>query len=350
MPPVSGIVDEAVASRFAAMFAQPGSLDQSYLLDGLQESFEALTREAEPLIAEESGFISPHPAVARVLSRQEWATNNVASMLELMSPLLGKVQQKLDNTPAFPGARFAYKAALGAQLGTVLGFLSQRVLGQYDILMAHQNQVWFVGPNIVMMERRFGFLPRDFRLWIVLHELTHRGQFEANSWVRPHFLGMVNEMLASMDMDAKTLADRMLSSFKSNPRDAGGDGAPIVFRMLEPQQLEIFNRLQAFMSVIEGHGNFVMDRVGEGRIPSQPRMSQALRGGGTVGSPLARLMAKVLGFELKKAQYVQGQMFFDAVYATSGSAGVKSVFQSVEALPTLEEVKSPERWLSRVAP
>lgn len=346
---MSGLVDEAIASRFAAMFAQPGSLDQSYLLDGLQASFEELTREAEPLIAEESGFISPHPAVPRVLARQEWATANVTSMLSLMSPLLDKVQKRMDTTSAFPGAKYAYKAALGAQLGTVLGFLSQRVLGQYDILAGHQNQVWFVGPNIVMMERRFGFLPRDFRLWIVLHELTHRSQFEANPWVRPHFLGLVNQMLESMDMDAKALADRMISSLKPAVGN-GEDSTPLVFRVLQPDQLEIFNRLQAFMSVIEGHGNFVMDRVGEGRIPSQPRMSQALRGGSTIGSPMARLMAKVLGFELKKAQYVQGQLFFDAVYATAGSTGVKAVFHSVEALPTLEEVKSPERWLSRVAP
>lgn len=346
---MSGLVDESIASRFAAMFAQPGSLDQSYLLDGLQQSFEELTREAEPLIAEESGFDSPHPAVARVLNRQEWATANVTSMLELMSPLLNKMQAKFDDASAFPGAKYAYKAALGAQLGTVLGFLSQRVLGQYDILVGHQNQVWFVGPNIVTMERRFGFLPRDFRLWIVLHEMTHRSQFEANPWVRPHFLGLVNQMLESMDMDAKTLADRMVATFKSSPR-LKDDTTPLVMRVLQPEQLEIFNRLQAFMSVIEGHGNFVMDRVGEGRIPSQPRMSQALRGGSSVGTPMAKLMAKVLGFELKKAQYVQGQLFFDAVYASAGSAGVKAVFHSAEAMPTLEEVKSPERWLSRVSP
>lgn len=345
---MSSMVDEAVASRFAALFSQPGSLDESYLLDGLQESFEELVREAEPLIAEESGFVPSQPAIARVLNRQDWATANVASMLELMSPLLDKVEKRMDRSPTMlPGAKFAYRAALGAQLGTVLGFLSQRVLGQYDILMAHQNQVWFVGPNIVMMERRFGFLPRDFRLWIVLHELTHRGQFEANGWVRPHFLSLVNQMLETMDMDAKTLVDRMSASFKNVAKN-GDDPAPVIFRVLGPEQLKIFNTLQAFMSVIEGHGNFVMDRIAEGRIPSQPRMSQALRGGGNVGSPLARLMAKVLGFELKKAQYVQGQLFFDAVYARAGSPGVKAVFESVESLPTLEEVRAPEKWLSRV--
>lgn len=346
---MSSLIDESIASRFAAKFAQPGSLDRSYLLDGLQESFEGLTREAEPLIAAESGFESPHPAVARVLNRQEWAAANVTSMLELMSPLLNKMQAKFDEANAIPGAKYAYKAALGAQLGTVLGFLSQRVLGQYDILVGHQNQVWFVGPNVVTMERRFGFLPRDFRLWIVLHELTHRSQFEANPWVRPHFLGLVNQMLESMEMDAKTLADRMVATFKASPRNKH-DTTPLVMRVLQPNQLEIFNRLQAFMSVIEGHGNFVMDRVGEGRIPSQPRMSQALRGGSSVGTPMAKLMAKVLGFELKKAQYVQGQLFFDAVYASAGSPGVRAVFHSAEAMPTLEEVKSPDRWLSRVSP
>lgn len=345
---MTDLVDQGVAARFAAKFAQPGSLDQSYLLDGLQEHFEALVVEAEPLIAEESGFVPTQPAVARVLSRQEWASSNVTSMLELMSPLLDKVEKRMESAPALPGAKFAYKAALGAQLGTVLGFLSQRVLGQYDILMAHQNQVWFVGPNIVMMERRFGFLPRDFRLWIVLHELTHRGQFEANAWVRPHFLELVGQMLESMEMDAKTLVDRMMSSFKTAAKDESG--VPLIFRVLEPEQLEVFNRLQAFMSVIEGHGNFVMDRVAEGRILSQPRMSQALRGGGTIGSPLAKLLAKVMGFELKKAQYAQGQHFFETIYATAGSPGVRAVFESVEALPDLEEVRNPQRWLARVAP
>lgn len=346
---MTGLVDEAVAARFAAMFAQPGALDNSYLLDGLQESFEDLVREAEPLIAQESGFIPTQPAVARVLSRKEWASENVTSMLELMSPLLNKAQKRVEAAQILPGAKAAYKAALGAQLGTVLGFLSQRVLGQYDILMAHQNQVWFVGPNIVMMERRFGFLPRDFRLWIVLHELTHRGQFEANPWVRPHFLGMVNQMLDSMEMDAKTLTDRMVASIKAAAKDRD-DSTPMMLRVLEPAQLEIFDRLQAFMSVIEGHGNFVMDRIAEDRIPSQPRMSQALRGGSTIGSPMAKLMAKILGFELKKAQYVQGQIFFDAVFAVAGQAGVKAVFESVQALPTLKEVRAPDLWLSRVSP
>lgn len=346
---LSPLVDAGVASRFAGRFASAGCLDRSYLLDGLQDSFEDLVREAEPLIAEESGFFPGHPAVPRVLSRQDWATANVGSMLEMMSPLLDKVQRRMDSSQMLPGARKAYGVALGAQLGSVLGFLSQRVLGQYDVLMAHQNEVWFIGPNIVLTEKRFGFLPRDFRLWVVLHELTHRGQFEANPWVRPHFLSLIDHLLGSMEIEARTLLERLISSMK-RAAVTGEDAVPFAFRLLEPGQAEAFKRLQAFMSVIEGHGNFVMDRIGQGRIPSQPRMSTVLRGAASLGSPLAKLIGKALGLELKKAQYRQGQHFFESVYARGGPSAIRACFDSAEALPSLEEVKAPELWLARVAP
>jgi coenzyme F420 biosynthesis associated uncharacterized protein len=344
---LSDLVDVAVANRVAAKLASSGALAHSYLLDGLQASFEEIVREAEPLIAEESGFTPAIPAVAKVLSREEWSSNNVTSMLELMSPLLERVEDRLASR-ATPGVRLAYSSALATQMGTVLGFLSQRVLGQYDILMAHQNQVWFVGPNIVLMERQHGFIPRDFRLWVALHELTHRAQFEANPWVRPYFLRLVNDMLESMDLDAKTLLERISGAIKASTSN-GDNATPLALRLLDPKQQDIFNRLQAFMSVIEGHGNFVMDRAAQNRIPSQPRMSRVLRGGGTIVGPLAKLIGKLLGFELKKAQYVQGQRFFEAIHGAGGDRAVRATFSSEDKLPTLEEVRNPERWLERVA-
>lgn len=343
---MSDLIDVRVASRFASRFASSGALSNSYLLDGLQLNMEEIVREAEPLIAEESGFTVTLPAVARVLSREQWATANVSSMLTLMSPLLDKVQTRL-SARAVPGLKAAYGAAIGAQLGTVLGFLSQRVLGQYDILMAHQNQVWFVGPNMVLFERRHGFIPRDFRLWVALHELTHRAQFEANPWVRAYFLSSVNRMIDSMDMDARTLVDRIADVLRDGGRNAAS-ATPLAFRLLEPEQLEQFNKLQAFMSVIEGHGNFVMDRAAQGRIPSQPRMSKVLRGGGTLAGPVAKLMSKILGFDLKKAQYVQGQRFFESVHRAAGPEAVRRCFESEQMLPTLAEVKNPDLWLQRV--
>jgi putative hydrolase len=123
----------------------------------------------------------------------------------------------------------------------------------------------------------------------------------------------------------------------------------LALRLLSAEQLELFNRLQAFMSVIEGHGNFVMDRVGEGRIPSQARMRRELNNPNATGGVLGKLLGKVLGLDLKKAQYQQGQKFFDAVFKAGGREGVRACFDSAQALPTLEEVRKPELWLRRLA-
>ncbi len=340
---MTDLVDVRVAARFAARFAAPGPLDRSYLLDGLDSSFIDLVREAEPLIADQTGFAPERPAVPRVLSRAEWATSNIESMLTLINPLLDKVEKRIQEHRSPPAMRLAYRSALGAQLGSVLGFLSQRVLGQYDVLMGHEDEVWFVGPNIIVTERRFGFLPRDFRLWVALHELTHRFQFEANPWVRDHFLSSVNELLNSMEVDPRNLLERMVEALRQ-----GNGSSALAVRLLSPEQIELFNKLQAFMSVIEGHANFVMDRVAEDRIPSQPRMRKELDGS-SPGGVLGKLIGKVLGLDLKRAQYREGQKFFNEVFRAGGLDAVRTCFNSPQTLPTLDEVRTPERWLQRIS-
>jgi coenzyme F420 biosynthesis associated uncharacterized protein len=341
---MSDLVDVRVAARFAARFAAPGPLDRSYLMDGLDSSFMSLVEEAEPLIAEQTGFAPDRPAVSRVLSRSEWATSNIESMLILINPLLDKVEKRIHENKSPPAMRLAYRSALGAQIGTVLGFLSQRVLGQYDVLRGHEDEVWFVGPNIITTERRLGFLPRDFRLWVVLHELTHRFQFEANPWVRDYFLSSVNKLLESVEVDPRSMLERMAEALRR-----GNGSSALAIRLLSPEQIELFNRLQAFMSVIEGHGNFVMDRVAEDRIPSQPRMRKELDSGASTGGLLGKLIGKVLGLDLKRAQYREGQKFFNEVFRARGLDAVRACFESPQSLPTLTEVRAPEQWLQRVS-
>lgn len=342
---MSGLVDPRVAASVAGRVASRAPLDRSYLLDDLDSSFAALTAEAEPLIKAETGFSADSPAKPKVLSRKEWANENIGSMLKLMAPLLEKLERKIDSTPVSPVARLTYGPVLGAQMGVVLGFLSQKVLGQYDVVEGHQNQVWFVGPNIVLTERRFGFVPRDFRLWVAVHELTHRAQFEGNPWVREYFLESVAKLIEEMDIDSSHLLKR-LKSFASRSQEA----APMPLRLLSPDQIERFNSLQALMSVIEGHANFVMDRVAEKEIPTQPRMRATLQQGALSGGWLGKLLSKLLGLDLKRAQYKQGQMFFDQVFKASGQQAIVACFSAPENLPSLREVKDPKQWLARVQP
>lgn len=330
----------AAAARFTSRFTAVAPLDRSYLLDSLPDAFEELVHEAEPLIAEETGFRPPTPAKPLLLTRAEWASANVDSMLVLMGPLIQTLQKRLEVAPGAQLVRLAYEPALGAQLGTVLGMLSQRVLGQYDVLMGRGDEVMFVGVNMVLMERRLGFVPRDFRMWVTLHELTHRAQFEGNPWVREYFLDKARALVTSLQIDARSMINRLVHLVSADK------DTPLAVRMMSPEQKVLFDELQAFMTVIEGHGNFVMDRVAERIVPTQPRMRQAFRSGAT-GGLMHRLLGKLLGLELKKAQYEQGQAFFDAISASAPDAPA-AVFRSAQHLPTMAEIRQPELWMSRV--
>jgi coenzyme F420 biosynthesis associated uncharacterized protein len=342
-----GLVETGVARSVARRLATD-PLEGSYLMQDLVGSFDALSAEAEPLVAEEAGFAPSTPVRARVLSRAEWAEANITSTVNLLSPLLEKVEARVPvgaETAAGGLARKAYGSVLGAQLGGVLGFVSQRVLGQYELDQANAGDVWFVGPNVVIIERRFGFVPRDFRLWVATHELTHRAQFEGNPWLRGYFSGSVYELLSSLELQPLSLLERVLKGSRT-PQE---DGVPVGVRLLDENQRKIFDRLQALMSVVEGHGNFVMDRVAVDHIPTQPRMRRNLSTASMDG-PLGRILRRLLGLDMKKLQYEEGQRFFDAVYAATGRDGVRAAFSSPEALPTLAELRSPDLWLGRVSP
>lgn len=359
------LIDAAVAARFAARFASASAIDHSYLMEGLAEDVAALVADAEPRVLEETGFAVGARPIPMVLTRAEWAVANVEPMLGLMAPLVEKAESRMGERGAGWLVRRAYGPAIGAQLGTVLGLLSQRVLGQYDAIGggrtalearkgaarggssrralpgASGNPVWFVGPNLVLTERRLGFVPRDFRLWVILHELTHWAQFGGTPWLREHFLSTVGRLLGSLELDARTWLERMQAP--------GQAGLPIAVRMLSPEQRELFDRLQAFMSLLEGHGNFVMDRIAERTIPTQPRMRRTLREAAP-GGLVAKLLGRLLGLDLKRLQYEEGQRFFDEVLRVGGRDAIAACWAAPDNLPTLDEIRSPAAWLGRVRP
>ncbi|MGH2811706.1 MAG: zinc-dependent metalloprotease [Actinomycetota bacterium] len=334
------LIDLDVAARFAARFASAGPLDGSYLLDEASRDLVRVVREADALVLEETGFEVNTPATCRVMNRREWAEANITGMAELMSPLLAKVEDRVAGGAVGSIVRAGYRPLLGLQLGTVLGIISHRVIGQYDSVRGITDEVWFVGPNVVLIEKRLGFVPKDFRLWVALHELTHRAQFRGNPWMRNHFLSRVEELITSIEIDPRSLLERLARAFRE------GDGAgPLA--VLDPAQRERFETLQAFMSVLEGHANFVMDRLAAGRIPTHPRMKRTLQARTALAGPVARILQRLIGLDLKRLQYQEGQKFFEAVHARGGDPAVRACFEP-HSLPTLAEVRDPEIWMARV--
>jgi coenzyme F420 biosynthesis associated uncharacterized protein len=224
--PVAWDLAEKVAKRVAGR--EP--LADSYLYDSLEPDFAEFTAEAEELVEGVTGLRSlAGPARARVTDRAGWIKANVASFQRLLRPVLDKVGPRMADSPIAPIGR----QIAGAQLGTMLGWMSTRVLGQYDLLLIEddkpeeQDLVYYVGPNILGIEKRFAFPPREFRLWLALHEVTHRAQFTGVPWMRPHFLGLVERSLGSIDPDPKRFLEALKRAVEQmrngqNPLDDGG--------------------------------------------------------------------------------------------------------------------------------
>ena len=350
---MTGPVDWSLAERIAVRVGGREPFAESYHYASLLPDFEELTAEAEDLVYQATGLRSlSGPARARVTDRSGWVRANIASFSRLLRPLTDKLDERVGNSKLVPVAR----RATGAELGLLLGWMSTRVLGQYDLLIVEdedpddQDIVYYVGPNVIALEKRFAFPPREFRLWLALHEVTHRAQFTGVPWLRPHFLSLVERSLDSVEPDPKrfVMALRRVIDSSREGRSPLEDGG-LVALLATPEQGQLLQQIGGMMSLLEGHGDVTMDRAGEGRIPSAERFSRVLRQRRQQGTPLSKLLQRLLGFEAKLNQYEQGEKFIAAVEAEGGPALLNRAFDGAELLPSLAEIRDPQSWIQRVS-
>lgn len=339
------VVDWDLALRVGRAVAGSGPSVAPATRDQVRADFDDFVRVADELVTEFTGLRPRDPAGKPiVLDRAGWIAVNIEGFRGLLRPLGER----------FQGIRAGGKLgrmAMGLQLGVLLGYLSQKVLGQYDLLLATggAGKVYFVGPNVVAAERRWKFDPRDFRLWIALHEVTHRTQFAAVPWLRDHVAGLVERYISTAEIDAKRVREAI-----SNIRSIIVQGPQawkrvnILTLFLSPAQLEVVAKMQSLMTVVEGHGNFVMDRVGAIHIPTFGDMKGSLKAQREQASIAERTLQKAMGLDMKYAQYSQGESFIAAVADASGMDGLNLVWERAENLPTIPELADPNAWLARV--
>ena len=342
-----------LAERVAVRVAGREPFGDSYHVDSLLPDFEELTRQAEELVTAETGLVpSGGPARVRVTDRPGWVRANIRSFQRLLSPLTDRVGETLEGSRA---ASALTRNVSGLEVGTLLGWMSTRVLGQYDLLLVEgedadeQDIVYYVGPNVLALEKRFGFPPREFRLWLALHEVTHRAQFTGVPWLRPHFISLVDGVLGSVDPDPGRVLKAVREAVDQarngeNPLDRGG----IVALLASDEQREVLDRIGGMMSLLEGHGDVTMDRAGAGLVPSAERFSRVLRARRAKQPRLAKAVQKVVGIEAKMKQYEHGERFIAAVEAEGGPALLNRVWAGPELLPTMAEIRDPRSWIDRI--
>ncbi|MGQ0804421.1 MAG: zinc-dependent metalloprotease [Actinomycetota bacterium] len=348
-------VDWALAERVARRFAGREPLASSYLSKSLRPDFDAVTTEAEELVAAHTGLRAPGPARAEVLDRRGWVSANVASMQRMLAPLTARIGERMGSSPIAPvGRRIA-----GTEMGVLLGYLAQRVLGQYDLLVpdgdgdndaepADGDAVYYVGSNVLVLEKRYAFPPRDFRRWIALHEVTHRAQFTGVPWLKGHFLSLVERSLTMVDPDPRRLVQAMVRAADEirrgrNPLDEGG----LVGLLASPEQRGVLAEVQSLMSLLEGHGNAVMNALGREHVGGQERMARILQARRRARG-LAGVLHKLLGLDSKMRQYEIGEAFVAGVEQAGGPRAIDAAWRGPESLPSAEELTQPEQWLARV--
>lgn len=348
--PISWDIAEKVAIRVATL--DPFSV--SYHAHSLEPDFTELTAQAEELVAAATGLISnAGPARVRVVDRQGWVRANLASLRRLMAPLTDRMAEKMSSAPL--GGRVG-RVVAGAELGALLGWMSGRVLGQYDLLVvddhtAHeQDIVYYVGPNVLALEKRFAFPPREFRLWLALHEVTHRAQFTGVPWLRPHFLSLIDAGLSPVSAEPAEIVAALQRAAQAvrrgvNPLEEGG----LATLFASPLHKAVIDEIGGMMSLLEGHGDVTMDRAGAEKIPSSERFSRVLRDRRTSVSTFAKIGRQIVGLEAKMAQYALGEKFVHAVEAAGGKELLDRVWQGPEFLPSMNEIRDPSTWVARIA-
>jgi len=346
-------VNWGLAARVAARVAGTDPLARSYHYESLEADFVEATARAELMVAEETGLTPlTGPARARVTDRAGWVAANVASFRRLVSPLTRRIAERM---PSAPMAAVGRNAA-GVQVGTLLGWMSTRVLGQYDLLLVEeespedQDIVYYVGPNVLALEKRYAFPPAQFRLWLALHEVTHRAQFTGVDWVRDYFVGLVHSAVEAVDPDPRRLLEGLRRAVEEmraghNPLADGG----LLGILAGDEQVAVMRKVQALMSVLEGHGDVTMDRAGQSAVPEAERFSRVLRMRRQQQGGIGRAVRQLVGIEAKMRQYEEGERFIHAIEGSLGRRAIDRIWQGPEWIPTLEELREPRRWLDRAA-
>jgi len=345
-------VARAVARRLAGDHA----FRDSYLIASLERDLSVAVPRAEELVAEVSGIPAPPPVEWGLVDRGAWADANIDGLVSLLAPLAERIGDRLDQAPV--GVRLAQRGVVSVEVGALLGYVSRRVLGQYDVLVpevagerpARSAPLMFVGPNLVETERRFSFVPQDFSLWIAVHEVTHRFQFSGVPWLKDRFISLVSSYLDGVELDARHFAARVRrAALRLRSGALPTEERNPVYLLASDAERARLDELQALMAVVEGHGNYVMDAVGAGAIPTFARMRRTFEHRRRHQTSLQRAIHHVIGLEMKLRQYEMGQGFCDGVVALEGPEALHALWARPENLPSLSELKEPTHWLRRVA-
>jgi coenzyme F420 biosynthesis associated uncharacterized protein len=354
----AGLVDwrrvEEIAT--ARLRNAPGALDEAELRATESAYAEAMARVAPALSAHLETELPGVVDRVAVVDRAGWVQANTKAFAGLIGKLEGQLLDQI--LPEGSGLTKASMALANRwvttrQLGLLLGFMGQRVLGQYDLALltaeAEPGRLLFVEENIRHTARVLDVPLPAFRTWIALHETTHAFEFEAHPWLRPYLADRLERQLGQFSDDASSLGRDAVRALGAALRGEGRrDDQHWLERLMSDEQRRLFRETQAVMALLEGFGDHVMDEVGKSLVPGVERISARFHGRRVQRTPFERAMLRITGMDLKMEQYRKGEAFVAEIERLAGAVALRRLWDGPETLPTPEEIDHPARWVARM--
>jgi coenzyme F420 biosynthesis associated uncharacterized protein len=351
-----GLVDWSSAERVAVarLRRAPGTLSAAELEASEVHYAEAMRRIVPALGAALGTELPTVVERVAVVNRAGWVHANVQTFASLIGAIEGDLLDQV--VPSGGGLAKATMALANRfvttrQLGFLLGFMGQRVLGQYDLALlsaeARVGQLLFVEENVRQTASTLGVPLESFRAWIALHETTHAFEFEAHPWLRPYLAERVERQLRLFSRGASTLGHDVIRQLGRQLRGEGGD-EHWMERLMSEEQRRLFRETQAVMSLLEGFSDYVMDEVGKGLVPDVERISARFHERREKRSTFERAIMRLTGMDLKMEQYKKGERFVRRIAEVGGQDALRRLWSGPEALPRPGEIEAPELWLARV--
>lgn len=351
------MVDWDLAVSAAARLAGPGPMITRPEADAVVAELRADAERSTGLVREFTGLeATERTAPVLVVDRTGWIQANADGFADVLGPLVEKLQAKRGAPNPVTEAVGSKVTAL--EVGGLLGFMSSKVLGQFDPFFSgpgHDGvapaagRLLLVAPNIVHVENELGLDSRDFRLWVCLHEETHRVQFTAVPWMREHIHGEIDRLVSAVDLDPAKVAAVLGDAVKRIGDVVRGDEEVSLLDLFStPEQRVVMDRLTGVMSLLEGHADVVMDGVGPHVIPSVDEIRRKFNQRRKGTSYLDRVLRRLLGLDAKMAQYRDGAAFVRAAVDAVGMDGFNAVWAGPENLPSKAEIGDPAAWVRRV--
>jgi coenzyme F420 biosynthesis associated uncharacterized protein len=353
------MIDWDVAIATGVRWVRPGP--QVGMADARRAVAELrdLADEVRAPVRDLTGLHSPEAAgQVAVVDRPGWIRANVDGFRVVLDPLVTRLAER-GTVPAEGVVTAVGSRMTGMQAGLILSYLASRVLGQYELFLppdsshadgtAPAGRLTLVAPNIVTVERELGVDQHDFRRWVCLHEETHRTQFTAVPWLRGYVQEQMTEFLLASDLDPGAMLKRITAAATAVAGAVRGDESESLIEVMQtPRQREILDRLTCVMTLVEGHGDYVMDAVGPQVVPSVAQIRERFDARRGTAGRTERAIRRILGIDLKMKQYAQGSKFVTAVVDDAGMDVFNKVWTSPDTLPTKDELSTPEAWLDRV--